>query len=145
MGCHLFSIMINGLLPLQWPDQGVFTSSMLWLSGFTPSVGLYIGLNMGFTPSVGLNMSFTSSVVYPFGLYPIRSLFEGFYPHMWSVWRALSPSVVCLKSFTPTVFWVHLQGCYQMKIIERLYCDVGPLPFWTCPTLSRQSYHYTIL
>ena len=126
MGCYLFSIMINGFLPLQWPNQGVFTSSVLWLLGFTPSVGLNMGLtpsmvwiwalphqwfeygpnpisgsNMGFTPSVGLNMGFTPSVVYLFGLYPICGLFGGLYPHPWFVWRALSPSVVCLKGFIP--------------------------------------------
>ena len=32
-------------------------------------------------------------------------LVEGLYPHQWFGWRALSPSVVRLKGFTPTVFW----------------------------------------
>ena len=71
MDVYLFNDIINGLLPLQRPDQGVFTSLVLWLLDLTPSV------------------------VYLFGLYP----------HPWFVWRALSPSVVCLKGFTPTVFW----------------------------------------
>ena len=104
MGCHLFSIMINGLLHLQWPDQGVFTSSVLWLLGFTPSVGLNMGLNMGLTPSVvwiwasphqfGLNMGFTPSVVWIW-----------FLPHQWYIFLGFTPYVVCLKGFTPTMFW----------------------------------------
>ena len=115
MGCYPVSVVLNGLLPLQRPDQGVFTSSVLWLlgitpsvglnMGFTPSVGLKIGLNMGFTPSVGLNIGFTPLVVYLFGLYPICVLVEGLYPHPWFVWRAFSPSVIWLKGFTLTVFW----------------------------------------
>jgi len=105
MGCYPVSVVLNGLLPLQRPDQGVFTSSVLWLLGITPSVGLNmgftssvglkIGLNMGFTPSVGLNIGFTPSAVYLFWALP----------HLWFGWRALSPSVVCLKGFIPTVFW----------------------------------------
>jgi len=84
MGCHLFSIMINGLLPLQWPDQGVFTSSVLWLLGFTPSVGLNMGLNMGLTPSV---------------------VWIWFLPHQWYIFLGFTPYMVCLKGFTPTMFW----------------------------------------
>jgi len=100
---------------------------------------------MGFTPSVGLNMGFTPSVVYPFGLYPICGLFGGLYPHPWFVWRALSPSVVWLKGFTPTVFWFISRDVTPIKNTECLYCDVGLLPFWTCPIFSQRSYHYTIL
>jgi len=50
-------------------------------------------------------MGFIPSMVWLKGFIPICGLVEGLYPHPWFVWRALSPSVVCLKGFTPTVFW----------------------------------------
>ena len=94
MGCHLFSIMINGLLPLQWPDQGVFTSSVLWLLGFTPSVGLNMGLNMGLTPSVGSNMGCTPSVGWIWAL-----------PHQWFEYGP-NPISGSNMGRTPSVGWI---------------------------------------
>ena len=79
------------------------------------------------------------------GLYPIRSLFEGLYPHPWSVWRALSHQWFVWKALRRQCFGSSPEMLPPIKNTECLYCDVGLLPFWTCSTLSRQSYHYTIL
>jgi len=142
-----------------------FTINWDVILGRMPIIGLIFGLypicglNMGFTPLVGLNMGFTSSVVYPFRLYPICCLFEGLYPHLLLVWRALSSSVACLKGFI--LIYCLFEGlfphqwfgwralprqCFDsspgmlppIKNVECLYCDVGLLPFWTCPIWSQR-------
>jgi len=145
MGCYPVSVVLNGLLPLQRPDQGVFTSSVLWLLGLTPSVGFLYGLypiswfkngfeyglypivwfEYGLYPILWFEYGFEYGLypiswfenrfeygLYPigwfeYGFYPISGIsFWAFYPHPWFVWRALSPSVVCLKGFTPSFGWI---------------------------------------
>jgi len=113
--------------------------------GFTPSVGLKIGLNMGFTPSVGLNMGFTPSVVYLFGLSPICGLVEGLYPHPWFVWGLYPHQWFGWRALPRQCFDSSPGMLPLIKNTECLDCDVGLLPFWTCPILSQRSYHYTIL
>ena len=56
-------------------------------------------------------------------------------PHLWFGWRALPRQ--CFDS--------SLEMLPPIKNAKCLYCDVGLLPFWTCPSLSQRSYHYTIL
>ena len=96
-----------------------FTINWDVILGRMPIIGLIFGLypicglNMGFTPLVGLDMGFSSSVVYPFRLYPIHSLFEGLY------WRALSPYVACLKGFIP--IYCLFEGLYPHLWFEGLY------------------------
>jgi len=96
-----------------------FTINWDVILGRMPIIGLIFGLypicglNMRFTPLVGLDMGFSSSVVYPFRLYPIHSLFEGLY------WRALSPYVACLKGFIP--IYCLFEGLYPHLWFEGLY------------------------
>jgi len=69
------------------------------------------------------------------GFIPISGSVEGLYPHQWFGWRALPQQ--CFDS-SPGML-------PPIKNVECLYCDVGLLPFSTCPILSQRSYHYTIL
>jgi len=128
MGCHLFSIMINGLLPLQWPDQGVFTSSVLWLLGCTPSVGWIWALphqwfEYGPNPISGSNMGRTPLVGWIWAL-----------PHQWFECGLYLISGLNMV-FTPSV--VYLFGLYSIRgLFEGLYPDnvlihlLGCYPQW---------------
>jgi len=44
MGCYLFSVMINGFLPLQCCDYRALSPSVVCLLGFIPISGLVEGL-----------------------------------------------------------------------------------------------------
>jgi len=66
---------------------------------------------------------------------PHRLVWIWVLPHMWLVWRALPRQ--CFGS-SPEML-------PPIKNAECLYCDIGLLPFWTCPILPQRSYHYTIL
>ena len=123
--------------------------------GLYPIIWLNMGLNMGLTPLVVwiwalphqlvwiwvlphqwyILLGFTPSIVCLKGFIPICGLVEGLYPHPWFVWRDLSRQ--CFDS-SPGML-------PPIKNVECLYCDVGLLPFWTCPILFQRSYHYTIL
>ena len=52
-------------------------------------------------------------------------------PHLWFGWRALPRQ--CFDS--------SLEMLPPIKNAKCLYCDVGLLPFRTCPSLSQRSYH----
>jgi len=95
MGCYPFDEWINGLLPLQCCDYWALPHQLVWIWALPPISWFENGFEYGLYP-IGW---------FEYGFYPICGLFEGLYPHLWFVWRALSPSVVCLKGFTPTVFW----------------------------------------
>jgi len=120
-GCYLFSSLIKEFLPIQCCDYWALPHQLVWIWALPPSVGL----NMGFTPYV-VDLK---------GFIPICGSFKGLYPHQWFVWRALPRQ--CFDS-SPGML-------PPIKNVECLYCDVGLLPFRTCPILSQRSYRYTIL
>jgi len=77
---------------------------------------------------------------FEYGFCPICGLFEGLYPHLWFGWRALSPSVVCLKGFTPTVFWF-----ISRDVTPNKECRVFVLRCWSTSFLDLPNLVSTVL